>query len=128
MVEPGQKALVLLWAQHDKGLGLWGRSNLSGDRDLSLFACSYFADNWFIEKTVSSGILGTCSCRRETGFTGILSVIKVAEVHCVIGGMGVILGYSSPFLKCFHHLRGLGQTSSSFSSFNSGEVREYFFS
>lgn len=75
MVEPGQKALVLLWAQHDKGLGLRGRSNLSGDRDLSLFACSYFAGNWFIEKTVSSRILGTCSCRRETGFTGILSVI-----------------------------------------------------
>lgn len=55
-------------------------------------------------------------------------VIKVAEIHCVIGGMGVILGYSSPFLKSFHHLRGLGQTFSSFSSFNSGEVREYLFS
>lgn len=75
MVEPGQKALLLLRAQHDEGLGLRDKSHFSGDRDLSLFACSYFAGNWFIEKTVSSRILDTCSCSRETGFTGILSVI-----------------------------------------------------
>lgn len=45
-------------------------------------------------------------------------VIKVAEVRCVVGGMGIILGDLSPFPKRFHQLRGLGQTFSSFGSFN----------
>lgn len=54
-------------------------------------------------------------------------VIKAAEACCVIGGMGVILGDPSSFPKCFHHLRGLGQTFSSFSSLNREEVRGYLF-
>lgn len=81
-----------------------------------------------MEKTVSSRILGRCSCCREIGFTGIFNVIviRVAEIGCVISGMEVILGDSNPFMKCFHQLRDLGQTFFSFSSFNWGEVREYF--
>jgi len=55
-------------------------------------------------------------------------VIKVAEVHCVIGGMGVILGDSSPLPKYFHQLGVLGQTFSSFGSLNGEEVREHFIS
>lgn len=119
MVELGQKAWLLLWAQHVGRLALWGKPNFSGDSDLSLFACSYFTGSWFMEKTVSSRISGRCSCRRERfnrHFECHIAV-KAAEVCCVVGGMGVTLG-DPP--KCFYHLRGLGQAFSSFCSFNGG--------
>lgn len=38
VVELRQKALLLLQAQHSEGLGLWGKSHFSGNRDLSLRA------------------------------------------------------------------------------------------
>lgn len=45
-----------------------------------------------------------------------------------MGGTAVTPADSSPFPKCFHGLRGLGQTCSSFSSFIGGQVRERFIS
>lgn len=78
-VEPGQKALLAALSTAQQGTGSTGSLISLVTGDLSLFACSCFTGNWFIEKTVSSRILGRCSWHRKIGFTGILNVIQSSK-------------------------------------------------